>query len=169
MAKQSFQNERLGRNTFGLSSTGFNLNKDALIDNSKLASSSKYGKTEIQRAHPGWNVFSILARQIGGPPPTSPSNHQQHHSIQPIARPTNGSKPRKATLREADTRPTMHTSTARAGIPIPSWRETTIALSTGIDWMPIIPSIAMCMCLSWPSSARSNLTIASIDQAILYT
>jgi hypothetical protein len=45
MAKQSFQNERLGRNNFGLSSTGFNLNKEALIDTSKVASSSKYGKT----------------------------------------------------------------------------------------------------------------------------
>lgn len=55
-AKQSFQNERLGRNPFGLSSTGFNLNKDVLIDTSKVASSSKYGKTEIQQAHPGWNV-----------------------------------------------------------------------------------------------------------------
>jgi len=57
MAKQSFQNEKLGRNSMGLSSTGFNLDRGALIDRSKLASSSKYGKTEIQRAHPGWSVF----------------------------------------------------------------------------------------------------------------
>lgn len=57
MAKQSFQNDKLGRNSFGISSTGFNLNKEALIDTSKVASSSKYGKTEIQRAHPGWNVY----------------------------------------------------------------------------------------------------------------
>jgi hypothetical protein len=56
MAKQSFNQETLGRNPFGLSSTGFNLNRNALIDTSKLASSSKYGKTEIQRPHPGWNV-----------------------------------------------------------------------------------------------------------------
>jgi hypothetical protein len=56
MAKQSFHQERLGRNTFGLSTTGFNLDRNALIDKSKVASSSKYGKTEIQRAHPGWNV-----------------------------------------------------------------------------------------------------------------
>lgn len=59
MAKQSFQNDRLGRNHFGLSSTGFNLNRHDLIDKSKIASSSKYGKTELQRAHPGWNVFSF--------------------------------------------------------------------------------------------------------------
>jgi hypothetical protein len=45
MAKQSLQNDRLGRNHFGLSSTGFNLSKDALIDRSKVASSSKFGKT----------------------------------------------------------------------------------------------------------------------------
>ena len=60
IAKQSFQNERLGRNNFGLSTTGFNLKKEALIDNSKIASSSKYGKTEIQGAHPGWNVQARL-------------------------------------------------------------------------------------------------------------
>lgn len=57
MAKQSFQNDRLGANKSGLSSTGFNLNREALIDRSKVATSSKYGKSEIQRAHPGWNVF----------------------------------------------------------------------------------------------------------------
>jgi hypothetical protein len=56
MAKQSFVQERLGRNTHGLATTGFNLDRSALIDRSKIASSSKYGKTEIQRAHPGWNV-----------------------------------------------------------------------------------------------------------------
>jgi hypothetical protein len=65
MAKQSFQNEKLGRNPFGLSSTGFNLDKGALIDRSKVASSSKYGKTEIQRAHPGWNVNFISYRPTG--------------------------------------------------------------------------------------------------------
>jgi hypothetical protein len=56
MAKESFHGEKLGKNLFGLATTGFNLNRNALIDGSKLASSSKYGKTEIQRAHPGWNV-----------------------------------------------------------------------------------------------------------------
>lgn len=39
-----------------MATTGFNLNRDTLIDRSKVASSSKYGKTELQRAHPGWNV-----------------------------------------------------------------------------------------------------------------
>jgi hypothetical protein len=57
MAKQSFQNGKLGSNPVGLSSTGFNLDRGALIDRSKVASSSKYGKTEIQRAHPGWSVI----------------------------------------------------------------------------------------------------------------
>ena len=59
MAKQSFYQDKLGQNTHGLSSTGFNLDRDALIDKSKIASSSKYGKTEIQRAHPCWSVDVI--------------------------------------------------------------------------------------------------------------
>jgi hypothetical protein len=45
VAKQAFSSEKFAKNPFGLSSTGFNLNKAALIDTSKLASSSKYGKT----------------------------------------------------------------------------------------------------------------------------
>jgi len=45
MAKQSFQNAKLDRNPFGMATTGFNLNRDTLIDRSKVASSSKYGKT----------------------------------------------------------------------------------------------------------------------------
>jgi hypothetical protein len=56
IAKQSFQQEKLGKNVFGFATTGFNLDRTALIDRSKVASSSKYGKTELQRAHPGWNV-----------------------------------------------------------------------------------------------------------------
>ena len=72
MAKKSFHQDKLGRNPFGLSTTGFNLNRTNLIDNSKLASSHKYGKTEIQRAHPGWNVTSILYRLIGFPPQKTP-------------------------------------------------------------------------------------------------
>lgn len=65
MAKQSFQQDKLGKNPFGFSTTGFNLDRNALIDRSKIASSSKYGKTEIQRAHPGWNVTSNSLRLIG--------------------------------------------------------------------------------------------------------
>jgi hypothetical protein len=44
MAKQSFNQSQLGKIN-GLSTTGFNLNREALIDQSKIASSSKYGKT----------------------------------------------------------------------------------------------------------------------------
>lgn len=58
MAKQTFNHENLGRNKFGLASTGFNVNPNVFIDESKLASSSKYGKTAIQRSHPNWNVIS---------------------------------------------------------------------------------------------------------------
>ena len=56
IAKESFHQDKLGRNAIGLSTTGFNLDRGALIDRSKVASSHKYGKTELQRAHPGWNV-----------------------------------------------------------------------------------------------------------------
>lgn len=59
IAKSSFVPEKLDMNRSGLASTGFNLTQDALIDKSKLASSSKYGKTELQRAHPNWNVSHI--------------------------------------------------------------------------------------------------------------
>ena len=78
-AKQSFHQDKLGKNPFGMSTTGFNLNRTALIDNSKLASSSKYGKTEIQRAHPGWNVTDILVRPIGEQPPKIISKIQKHY------------------------------------------------------------------------------------------
>jgi len=56
MARQSFSQEKLGRNTSGLATTGSNLDRSLLIDKTKGASSSKYGKTSIQRAHPAWNV-----------------------------------------------------------------------------------------------------------------
>jgi hypothetical protein len=39
----------------GLSTNGFNVSRDAFIDQSKLAYSSKYGKTALQRPHPAWN------------------------------------------------------------------------------------------------------------------
>ena len=45
MAKQSFTQDKLGKNAFGMATTGFNLDRTALIDKSKIASSSKYGKT----------------------------------------------------------------------------------------------------------------------------
>ena len=57
IAKQSFSQDKLAKNIMGLSTTGFNLNRDALIDSSKFGSTSKYGRTAIQRPHPGWNVI----------------------------------------------------------------------------------------------------------------
>lgn len=56
----------MGKNIFGFATTGFNLDRSALVDKSKVASSSKYGKTELQRAHPGWNVRKNIFRPIGG-------------------------------------------------------------------------------------------------------
>ena len=57
MTKQSFSNEKLAKNIHGLATTGFNVSKEVFIDNSKLASSSKYGKTALQKAHPNWSVI----------------------------------------------------------------------------------------------------------------
>jgi hypothetical protein len=109
MAKQSFQNDRLGKNEFGLSSTGFNLNREALIDRSKAASSSKYGKSEIQRAHPGWNVSMNLCRHPGDLPQIMPSKTQQNKSILPTDPLRNGCRPRRRQLRPAALRLIMAT------------------------------------------------------------
>ncbi len=56
MTKQSFNNEKLGKNVYGLATTGFNVTKEVFVDNSKLASSSKYGKSALQSPHPNWSV-----------------------------------------------------------------------------------------------------------------
>ena len=56
MAKDCFNNENLGKNRSGLATTGLNFTKDLLIDKSKNGSTSKYGRSALQRAHPGWNV-----------------------------------------------------------------------------------------------------------------
>ena len=45
MAKQSFNQDKLGRNMHGLATTGYNFDKNAVIDHSRIASSSKYGKS----------------------------------------------------------------------------------------------------------------------------
>ena len=55
ISKDSFSNKKLGKNILGLSTNGFNINRETFLDSSKFASSSKYGKTEIQRSHPAWN------------------------------------------------------------------------------------------------------------------
>ena len=57
MTKQSFGNDKLGKNAYGLATTGFNVRNDVFVDTSKLASSSKYGKTALQRPHPNWQVI----------------------------------------------------------------------------------------------------------------
>ena len=58
----------------GLATTGFNITQDALIDHSKVASSHKYGKTELQTPHPGWIVlFLLLSQKIGLAPPRQPT------------------------------------------------------------------------------------------------
>jgi len=51
-AKDSFSNPGLGQNKFQLSSTGFNLNRTLLADDTVTASSHKYGAQTIQKTHP---------------------------------------------------------------------------------------------------------------------
>ncbi len=45
ISKQSLDGEKLDKNRTGLATTGFNITKQAFIDQSKNGSSSKYGKT----------------------------------------------------------------------------------------------------------------------------
>lgn len=49
MARQSFEK-------LGLDTNKYNHDRTTVIDRSKIASTSKYGKSQIQRAHPSWNV-----------------------------------------------------------------------------------------------------------------
>jgi hypothetical protein len=52
IAKTSFSDPTLGQNRFNMSSTGFNLNKKFLADETVTASSHKYGSQTIQKTHP---------------------------------------------------------------------------------------------------------------------
>lgn len=54
----------MGKNAFGLATTGFNVNKEVFVDNSKLGSSSKYGKSAIQKSHPNWGVKIIFMFRV---------------------------------------------------------------------------------------------------------
>jgi len=68
----------LGKNVFGLATTGFNVNKEVFVDNSKLGSSSKYGKSAIQKSHPNWSVIFILLFRV----PHGVQLHNKHLKIQ---------------------------------------------------------------------------------------
>lgn len=118
MAKQSFQNDRLGRNPYGLASTGFNLNREALIDTSKVASSSKYGKSEIQRAHPGWNVRKVIYRLTGSPQRMIPLKRPMHYSILLTAKPTSGPRLRSQRPKQVDLQLIIPTLMVRVGTRI---------------------------------------------------
>lgn len=56
VTKECFSNQKLAKNILGLATNGFNVSRDAFIDKSKFASSSKYGKTSIQAPHPAWRL-----------------------------------------------------------------------------------------------------------------
>jgi hypothetical protein len=48
----------------GLSTTGFNVNKEAFIDQSKIATTSKFGKSALQTPHPNWNVKYLIKKLV---------------------------------------------------------------------------------------------------------
>jgi len=52
IAKQSFSDVNLGQNKFNLSSTGFNLDKKLLADETITANTHKYGSQTSQKTHP---------------------------------------------------------------------------------------------------------------------
>ena len=62
LTKDCFTNDKFGKNTFGLSSTGHNFKYEAMLDPSMSATSAKYGKSVIQRSHPAWSVVFDLLR-----------------------------------------------------------------------------------------------------------
>lgn len=159
MTKLSFQQEKLAKNIFGLATTGFNLDRSALIDRSKVASSSKYGKTDIQRPHPGWNVVFYLFRQNGVLQLMKISKIPSNCSTQPITPLKKISKQTNQKQREAALLQIILTWMVKDGTQIQCWRATTSAPSIVTDWTPIIPSIVTLTLQKCPNCLiRSTIT-----------
>lgn len=62
ITREAFGKEKLGKNPFQLSSTGYNLNTQAFVDPSQNASTSKYGKSALQMPHPAWQVSPLITQ-----------------------------------------------------------------------------------------------------------
>lgn len=88
MTKQSFSNDKLAKNVFGLATTGFNASKSNFVDNSKFGSTSKYGKSALQRPHPNWNVSSILFQSSSWQSTTQQFYKRPTDHTNPTFRPT---------------------------------------------------------------------------------
>lgn len=73
IAKDSFSDPNLGKDNFQLSTTGFNLNKKALVDGSVDAESHKYGRQTIQKTHPSMDVGKWVSHTHATH--QSPDNH----------------------------------------------------------------------------------------------
>jgi hypothetical protein len=87
--KDVFKDPNVNMNRSGLATTGFNVTKEALIDYSKVATSHKYGKTEIQTPHPGWIVLPHLFSLTNGlVQPKLPTSTLILRSTLPIDKPT---------------------------------------------------------------------------------
>ncbi len=57
ISRDRFANPDLGQNPLGLSSTGFNSKKHNFVDQTKTASSHKYGAQTMQKTHPCLQVI----------------------------------------------------------------------------------------------------------------
>jgi hypothetical protein len=60
MTKDVLGSSNYGKNMTGLASNGFNITKQHFIDESKVGSTSKYGRSSWLKAHPSWQVNNYL-------------------------------------------------------------------------------------------------------------
>jgi hypothetical protein len=58
LSKEVLGETNYGKTLNGLSTNGFNTKMQDHIDQSKIGSTSKYGRSSWLKAHPSWNVFS---------------------------------------------------------------------------------------------------------------
>lgn len=125
----------MGKNVFGLSTTGFNVNKEVFVDNSKLGSSSKYGKSAIQKSHPNWNVILKLFLRVlhGEQQPNKLSEIQMKEWIQLTDKRISFYRLRNRRRKTVDSQQIIHHVTEKDGTPIQFWKVTTTEQNTEID------------------------------------
>jgi hypothetical protein len=117
--KEAFVDYTKG-NRNGLATTGFNITQDALVDHSKVASSHKYGKTELQTPHPGWIVlFKLRSQKTGLVLPRPPTYIQIRMAIPSSGKQTNTCRLKRSKQRLVDISRTGPTGTGKGGSLIP--------------------------------------------------
>ena len=121
ITKDCFANERLTKNALGLATTGHNYKYEANLDQSMNATSSKYGKSALQRAHPAWSVHpSPLRSTAWSPLPTTPTRTPTSATTPPSARPRSSCRPTRSSRSPAASARTTTPSTAKGSSPCPS-------------------------------------------------